>query len=407
MPIRLIDEAGNFITAFPPTNLRQRRVRFFNDNAFAVTGTIQITPPGSTDTTVLGTFTDSPAQQELVISWLNTEYTLTSTGNLVTMPNKVSYNITARKELPAPIQNVNLPFNRVVLNDHLDIASLMGQINRFEFGPSLYAVDVFNKAKELLYNPSVAYNGVEPAETASAISRAMTVSTSRNINTPTGQEIYDTFRMYVLAASVGHPNAKFEMAGSDISNSENANAHTILGSPDYYENEVTQSVVLSSTNRDDDLMGLLVGSRVNMDTSEITLALVYVNLAPLEPRLSLFTVKFPLATPNYPANDTAALSSAWGGISSKTLGTFTGYPASNADEPARNGWLEPPWDAGLFLSTSFDNGVLRVRAGIPGARPSDNWLINVAEDLTGYSPTAGLCVQSQIGGLWKDYTIVS
>lgn len=407
MPIRLMDEAGNIITAFPPSNLRQRRVRFFNDNDHAVTGTIQITPPGSSTTTVLGTFTDSPAQQELVISWLNTEYTLITTGNLVTMPNKLSYNITARKELPLPIQNVNLPFNRVVLGNPLDIASLMGQINRFEFGPSLFAVDVFNKAKELLYNPSVAYNGVEPAETASSIVRSMTVSTSRNINTPTGQEIYDTFRMYVLAASAGHPNAKFEMSGTDISNSENANAHTVLGSPESYENEVTQSVILSSTNRDDDLMGLLVGSKYDTTLAEITLALVYVNLAPLEPRISLFTVRFPAATPNYPANDTAALSSAWSGISNKTIGTFVGYPASNADEPARNGWLEPPWDQGLFLSTSFDNGVLRVRAGIPGAPPSDNWYINVAEDLTGFSPSAGLCVQSQIGGLWKDYTIVS
>ncbi len=398
--VELVDEAGTTISAWPQTNLRQRRVYFkYLPGTFGnASGYVKV------NDTVVGSFTGVGAGT-ITVDWLNTEYTLIGTGNKLTVNG--TENPLIHVELYEPVVfNYTWDFNRFVPSPYTAAGEFVGSINRNEFSsPPTPLGPLLNASKELSF-PAVAASFTY-AEYVSAVYEAMTKVTPSLLLRPTATEIYNTFHKYVpvLAAGTTEPDANFVVTNGQLTNTVNANGYNFLFNPAY--KPAYQYVRLSSTDSDDDQIGLVIGTKVSGGTRSVMYVDIYLdNNEPL-PRLAINTLSFP----DVPAVTAAyAASNPVGSVSYRqVLGTFPGYPAANPD---RQGWLQSPWNLGISLECSFDGRRLLVRCNAPGAPASDNFYLDVQVDtganppLQGFSPTGGLFTRSQVGCIWTDYTLL-
>lgn len=224
------------------------------------------------------------------------------------------------------------------------------------------------------------------------------------IVSPTPSQLLTEFDHYILNPSPAVPpvDAGFTANATTFSNTNNANASNYLLAPAGYPS-VYQSMRISSTDTDDDTQGWVIGTKVEGGLRHILS--VNMNLQPAFPSWSIRLESFPdTVLPNTGTlyQPTTA--------ENQVTESFGAYPASN--ESGRDGWQEPPWNAGIYVKSQFNGYNLNITIFVPGAASdsgnvlfSRNYTPETLPALIGMIPNAGLYNRSQIGGRWTNYTL--
>lgn len=405
--IELLDGNNNVIEELPPTNLRQQYVRFrYLPGTFGnASGFIRA------NDTVIATFTNVPAGI-VDADWLVTDYTLPFSPGEIFIPGDENPNIYV--DLFEPIvYSYQWSLNRNVPSaPSTDLSKFVQQVNKNEmFVPDVNVMGPLNKALELLSLPAatpdirlpVLVNNIYEAWTRRIPSFALI---------PTPQEIKANWPQYIMSHSIEtSDDANFIITDNVITNTVNANCHNVLLSP-YLSPSIYQYVKLSSTNRDDDWVGLLVGMQEDSQNMRIyVISICLRNYYDQEdqndpwPTLALEVMTIPAGSA--PGLPNKVFSQP---IDVSVLARFPEYPAQNSSGYA--GWISPHWVDGIYLDTSFDGESLRVRCTAPGAAAGTPFYVNTILNATthpvlaGAEPRAGLHVRSQPGSRWEGYTVV-
>lgn len=284
-----------------------------------------------------------------------------------------------------------------------DLSKFVQQVNTNEMATEeVSLLAPLNKALELLTMPAAApdirlpvlVNNIYDAWTRRIPSFALI---------PTPQEIKNTWPQYIMhhVLDTASNDADFIISDNVLTNTKNANCSNVLLSP-YLSPSLYQYVRLSSTNQDDDWVGLLVAFKETAEYLRVYAVTFCLNETVPELLLEVMTLP-PDAQPGLPNIIYSEP------VQRYVLGTFPSYPAQNPTYP---GWLSAGWAQGINLDVSFDGANMRVRCTSPGQPPSNDYHTNVTLTpashpvLEGAEPRAGLFVRSQIGGRWEGYTVV-
>lgn len=399
--IQVSTREGDTISQWPETNLRQRRIYFKYNNI----GQGNCSGYVRAGNTIIGIITDCPPGP-LDVEWLNTEYTISALGELVTMTGDKNLNISV--ELTEPFEyNMSWSFNRFIPQMTETLPEYFNQLNRNEFyTPEPSVAKLFRKAADMIYNPSVG-TAITPAEYINQINHALTVEMPNMLYTPSSQDIFNTFDKYVVGSGA-NPDADFTLRAGVLTNVRNAGGNCMLVNPDTYH--AYQSVILSSTNRDDDGIGLVFASRET--ETDFYLAAVEVRLdQPNYPRIRLR--RFQMAKPFEVGTPGIEVINGIPVVASTTieLVAMKEYQTRNAD--GFDGWLSPGWKDGVHISVEYLDETLTVRMNPPGERPSDNYQYvytgtsqNIRQLLRDMKGASGLYVQSQASSYWSNYAII-
>lgn len=218
---------------------------------------------------------------------------------------------------------------------------------------------------------------------------------------PTGQEIIDTFDHYIgeIGTVPDQADADFILDGGVLTNTKNSDSPNFLLDTSGYP-AVYTSVRLSSTDTDDDLCGWVLG--VKEDSESRYILFVSFDLQSSLPAIRLYMYVLPLSY--QPNTGLPSPTGEFVTLKSQFLGP---YPASNSE--GLLGWMQPPWNQGIYVWSSFNGTSLSVNFGVPGApnysSPLVTWneTIDTIPELKGFRPSAGLFTFSQVNCFWSDY----
>lgn len=399
--IELTDNEGNVIDGWEQTNIRQRRVYFkYND-----TGIGNCTGYVRAGNTVIGTFEDCPPGP-LDVTWLNTEFTISALGELVTMTGDKNLDISVEFYEPFEFR-IAWNFNRFIPPENFEsTAKYFHALNRNEFKVDESNIArLFKKASDVIYNPSIAHS-TSASEYIANIRHALTVQMPNMLYTPSASEIITTFKKYIGGTGSSR-DADFVLKDGAITNLKNTEAACHLVNPDFYP--CYQSVILSSTSTDDDIIGVVFGMR-ETSTRFILYAVEWrLNVVP-HPEIRLRRTQFiKPVEPGIPGIFHEEGHAA-DGVTTPTLTVLTNQNTYNPG--GFKGWQSPGWKDGVHVSVEFINETLTVRMNPPGEKPSDNYEISfsVSSDsephLKDVQGASGLMVFSQPGSKWSNYAII-
>lgn len=398
--ITLTDDKGVEIPKWDQTNLRQRRIYFkYNDTGQGLcSGYVRA------GDTIIGTF-ENHSPGLLDITWLNTEFTISALGELVTMTGDKNLDISIELYEPFEYRN-SWSFDRFIPGLYHSVAEAFSDLNRNEFQATEPSIaQLIRKATDVVYNPSIRSTD-SVAEYLKNVHTALTVQLPNMLYTPSASEIFNTFYKYVINTNRHTTlprDTDFLLEGTVLTNRFNAGGECMLVNPGKYYSY--QSVIISSTDSDDDGIGLVFGERIT-DTSHV-FGIVYLLLETGgSPVVSVRTIELDHKpthhTPGTAITDEQAELYSRASVIRNV--SMTSYPKSN--------WRSVDWRDGVHISVEFNGTSLNVRVNRPGTKPSDNYELTFTVETAGHASlvdmggSSGLYVWSQKGSRWSNYAII-